>query len=114
MQNIVVAGLLALAFVGLPASAQTGGVEGAMSTDGYLVKSVTMPQGSDLLFVNLDLLSAHAIVSDAQVNGEAIFDSGDVQPRTTKTMTDVAGLPAGEYGYYCIVHPGMRGVLKIT
>jgi len=40
-----------------------------------------------------------------------LFDSGPVPPGAEFT---VPGLPAGQYGYHCRIHPIMRGVLTIT
>jgi plastocyanin len=40
-----------------------------------------------------------------------LFDSGPVPPGAQFT---VPGLPAGQYGYHCRIHPIMRGVLTVT
>ena len=113
MRRFVAAVVFSLA-LGAPASAAPGALEAAVNTDSYLVETVTMPQGSELLFANLDVLNAHSITATDFVNGEPIFHSGSVEPRTTKTMTDLAALPAGEYGFYCSIHHSMTGTLQIT
>lgn len=40
-----------------------------------------------------------------------LFDSGPVPPGAQFT---VPGLPAGQYGYHCRIHPIMRGVLTVA
>jgi len=40
-----------------------------------------------------------------------LFDSGPVPPGAQFT---VPGLPPGQYGYHCRIHPIMRGVLTIA
>lgn len=40
-----------------------------------------------------------------------LFDSGPVPPGAQFT---VPGLPTGQYGYHCRIHPIMRGVLTVT
>lgn len=40
-----------------------------------------------------------------------LFDSGPVPPGA---QFSVPGLPAGQYGYHCRIHPIMRGLLTVT
>lgn len=102
------------AFAFTPAHAGPGALEGAVSTERYLVENLSIRQGEQVMFANLDLINAHTITSWDLIDGVPLFNTGDVAPRTVKTMTDVSSLPPGPYGYYCAKHINMTGTLVVS
>ncbi|HZS93822.1 MAG TPA: hypothetical protein VFA78_03425 [Chloroflexota bacterium] len=53
----------------------------------------------------------HTITHEGCERGEScLFDSGTVPPDGSY---ELPGLPPGNYGYYCKLHPIMRGVLTV-
>ena len=41
------------------------------------------------------------------------FDSSIIKPNSTFVL-DASGLAAGEYAYFCTLHPYMKGLLTVT
>jgi cytochrome c len=94
------------------------GVEGNViagpggQTAGFLTTSVTLAQGSNLTFTNLDIV-AHNVASTAvREDGRRLFAA----PNTGTGTTVVEGaekLPVGSYDFLCTVHPSMTGKLEV-
>ena len=83
---------------------------GAVS--GYATPNVDVAQGGVVSVVNNDGI-AHTVTSDAVgTDGEALFNVF-VPGRSTRTLV-IDGLAGGEYAFYCVLHPGMRGTLNIV
>jgi plastocyanin len=86
---------------------------GATST-GYATPVMATQKGGPLSYVNLDAVQ-HDVASDAKApDGRPLFSSklsglGEISP--------VEGLDRVEsgqsYGFYCSIHPGMRGTLLV-
>lgn len=72
----------------------------------------TISQDGTLTIVNDDT-ATHTVTSDAEGgDGLPLFDVS-VPPGATRTLT-VEGLAADSYGFYCRLHPNMRGTLVVT
>jgi spore coat protein A len=79
---------------------------------GYVNPEAAVAQGGSVTIVNGDNVS-HTVTSDAVgTDGDPLFNFF-VSARTTKTFS-IAGLAGGEYDFYCVLHPGMRGTLTIV
>jgi plastocyanin len=67
-------------------------------------------QGVSIHWIN-PTASVHSIRHDACVGrGACAFDSGPLNPDGIYVLS---GLPPGQYGYHCALHPVMRGSLIV-
>jgi spore coat protein A len=79
---------------------------------GYATPSVTVSGGGEVTVVNLDSFD-HTVTSVANgPDGLPVFDVR-VRAGTTATVPGVGLLAAGQWDFYCKLHPGMRGVLTV-
>jgi len=74
---------------------------------GYLTPVVVMPKGSPLTYANGDIVQ-HDVVGD---NGQ--FRSKLIGLGETAPVEGAEKLQVGAYGFFCSVHPGMRGTLVV-
>jgi FtsP/CotA-like multicopper oxidase with cupredoxin domain/plastocyanin len=80
---------------------------------GYSPSSVSVEQGGVLRVVNNDDMT-HTVTS------EAVGPEGDplfyliLPSHTTQTLTLPSTMGAGQYPFYCSLHPSMRGTLVVT
>ena len=87
------------------------GVPGCQETyECYIPYHVTAPAGTEIVWSNDDT-AAHTVTSGTPADGpDGIFDSSILAGGATfSTTLD----EAGEYPYYCIVHPWMVGNITI-
>ena len=86
------------------------GVPGCDETyECYIPYHVTAPAGTEIVWSNDDT-AAHTVTSGTPAGGpDGVFDSSILAGGLTFSVT----LDAGEYPYYCIVHPWMIGNLTI-
>jgi hypothetical protein len=70
-----------------------------------------IPAKSIVTWINDDE-SYHTVTSGDALRGpDRLFDSGILSPKVPWSYTFSS---AGEYNYYCTVHPFMRGLVKVT
>jgi FtsP/CotA-like multicopper oxidase with cupredoxin domain len=94
-----------------PTDATVTITRGGFSAD-YSPRRSTISQDGTLTVVNEDT-APHTITSDAEdADGLPLFDVS-VPAGATRTLT-VEGVAAGSYGFYCRLHPSMRGTLVVT
>ena len=78
---------------------------------------IEIQQGTDLEFTNLDeatVSNAHRLVSQKRVKGRWIFQS-DLLTRPGQTdLITTSNLKPGLYPFYCTVHTGMWGKLRVV
>jgi hypothetical protein len=79
---------------------------GAAST-GYATPAVLMPKGGTLSYANIDVVQ-HDVVAD-----DGSFRSKLIGLAETAPVEGVEKLAVGSYGFFCSVHPGMRGTLVV-
>ncbi|MEO5666411.1 MAG: multicopper oxidase domain-containing protein [Nocardioides sp.] len=80
---------------------------------GFTPKASTMSQDGSLTIVNVDVFN-HTITSVAvDAAGKPLFDVF-VRSGATVTIQLATGLAAGQYPFYCRIHPNMRGTLNMT
>jgi len=70
---------------------------------------ISIAPGDSLQLTNSDLVP-HNLHSAPD---GSLFHSPDVAPGTTAPVADVESLPAGQYPFYCTIHPWMQGVLDV-
>lgn len=90
---------------------------GAEVTGQYALPQMVVPAGQGATFANLDPLAPHDIVSVARVGGPTSarrFRSAVVDFGQTSAIEGVATLAAGDYAFFCSVHPNMTGTLKVA
>ncbi|MGH2756910.1 MAG: cupredoxin domain-containing protein [Actinomycetota bacterium] len=97
---------------------------------GFLTPVVVMPEGDGITFANSDVAPHNFIATDAfvpkkkakKVKWCSAYDKGKCplfwsETITASQTTEVQGLDAvtsGEqYGFYCSIHPGMKGTLIV-
>jgi len=91
---------------GLPAGATVVAGPAAAST-GYATPLMVMQKGGALTFANFDVVQ-HDVVAD---NGS--FKSKLIGLAETAPVEGAEKLDIGSYGFFCSVHPGMRGTLQV-
>ena len=77
----------------------------------FIPSVVTVDVGSTVTWINEDV-AAHTITSGVLADGgpDGVFDSGLFSPATEFSHTFEA---AGEYPYFCLVHPWMNGLVIV-
>lgn len=79
-------------------------------TDCFEPNSVTIDQGSVVVFSNVDTL-AHTVTSGSNQNGpDGKFDTGLLQSGTSYEVTFET---PGDYSYFCMVHPWTIGNIVV-
>jgi outer membrane protein assembly factor BamB len=74
----------------------------------YLTPVAIVQQGGAVTYVNLDL-AQHDVVSTEP----GLFRTDLISTGQTTTVAGVEDLDAGSYGFYCTLHPNMRGTLRV-
>ena len=78
----------------------------------YLPVRATVASGIPIRWDNRTPTHHTVTHNDCLEGGQpCVFDSGPVPPGAQFT---VPGLPPGQYGYHCRIHPIMRGLLTVT
>ncbi len=94
------------------------GDEDLSVVDGDLVvTALVLPSGTSVVLRNADVnLLPHSMTADELgPNGFPLFDSDLVPTNGTKSVTGVASLAPGVYGFHCRLHDWrMHGYLQIT
>jgi plastocyanin len=86
---------------------------GAAST-GYVTPAVIAFAGGKLSFANLDVVQHDVTAQDHGSDGRPLFQSKLIGLGETATVDGVEKLQSGKsYGFFCTVHPGMRGTLIV-
>ena len=77
-----------------------------MKTGNYDPAAITIEVGSEVVWINDDVL-LHTVTSGSEGGGpDGIFNSGPFNTGSTFTHTFAE---AGEYPYYCVLHPWLAG-----
>jgi len=101
------------------ASSTTGGSSvsvsipnGVGSSQGltYVPASVTVAKGGSVVWKNNDPVP-HTVTSISMPSGASSFDSGNMNPNATYTVTFTV---SGTYRYKCSYHPWMTGTVIVT
>jgi plastocyanin len=93
--------------VSIPAGVSTPGCE--QTDECFSPSSITVSIGSTIVWTNDDT-AAHTVTSGIDTTPDGIFDSGlFMAGKTFSYKFEVAG----EYPYYCLVHPWMIGTVTV-
>jgi len=74
----------------------------------FLPPLAVVPQGSGATYINLDIAN-HNVQST-----QGLFRSAVVSTGGTAAVVGVENLPPGSYPYICVIHPYMKGTLRIV
>lgn len=74
---------------------------------GYLTKKPMMLRGQKVKFTNLDI-APHDVRSTTGRFSSALIGIGQSTP-----VNGVSSLPPGKYGFFCSIHPNMKGTLTV-
>ncbi|MEW6246530.1 MAG: hypothetical protein AB1555_07460 [Nitrospirota bacterium] len=100
--------LIAAAVAAAPSAPYSITIDGG--TPYFLPKAATVAAHAPVKWYNTTG-THHTITHEGCETGEScLFDSGAVPPDGSY---ELPGLPPGNYGYYCKLHPIMRGVLTV-
>lgn len=76
---------------------------------------VIVPEGSTLALAQVDPARLHDLASSDRTPEGRLFGTEDVLTfGETATVLGVDALPVGEYGFFCSVHPSMKGTLQVV
>lgn len=77
----------------------------------FTPSTVTINVGGEIVWINDDVL-LHTVTSGSQNSGgpDGIFDSGPIGPGSKFTYRFIE---AGEYAYYCILHPWLTATVVV-
>ena len=127
---VVVASFSLLIGTAAPAHATVAAAGPAGFAAGFLTPVVVAPQGEGVTFANADIAPHNLIATDAfipkkkakKVKWCSAYDKGKCPLFWSETITagqstQVLGLerakPGKQYGFYCSLHPNMRGTLVV-
>ena len=74
----------------------------------------TIDQGEKVTLQNLDLAGHDVTSHQTGDDGKALFGSALVSPASSGAVAGTEYLTAGNYAFFCSVHPGMEAVLEVT
>ena len=94
---------------GLPISVSTVPGSSALTTDAYQPNPVQVSVGGTVTWTNDDT-QPHTATSGEAVTPDGNFDSGIMAPAATFDFTFTE---AGEYPYFCLLHPNMVGTVSV-
>lgn len=78
---------------------------------------IEIERGTDLEFGNIDeatVSNAHKIVSLKRRKGRPLFQSKMLSQPGQTSLVATSNLKPGKYPFYCSVHSGMWGILKVV
>ena len=81
--------------------------ESTIAESSYDPATVTIEVGEEVIWINDDLL-LHTVTSGSLASGgpDGVFNSGPISPEMTFSHTF---MEAGDYPYYCVLHPWLTG-----
>jgi plastocyanin len=82
----------------------------SLTTDAYQPNPVQVSTGATVTWTNDDA-QPHTATSGENATPDGTFDSGIMAPAATFEHTFAA---AGEYPYYCLLHPNMVGTVSVS
>ena len=82
----------------------------SLTTDSYQPNPVQVSTGATVTWTNDDA-QPHTATSGENATPNGTFDSGIMAPAATFEHTFTA---AGEYPYFCILHPNMVGTVSVS
>jgi plastocyanin len=82
----------------------------SLTTDAYQPNPVQVSTGATVTWTNDDA-QPHTATSGENATPDGTFDSGIMAPAATFEHTFAA---AGEYPYFCILHPNMVGTVSVS
>jgi len=98
---------------GLPAGPSIVSGPGAAST-GYATPAMISFSGSKVSYTNLDNVLHDVTATDKAPDGKPLFQSKLIGLGESAEVDGTEKLQAGKsYGFYCSVHPGMKGTLSV-
>ena len=95
--------------VSIPKGTSTPGCETTSSC--FTPSSIKVSTGSKVTWKNDDITSHTATSVDASAVPSGVFDSSILMPGKTFSFTFKN---AGSYSYICVLHPWMKGAVKVT
>ena len=95
---------------GGPASVSIVAGSSSLTTDAYQPNPVQVSTGATVTWTNDDA-QPHTATSGENATPDGTFDSGIMAPAATFEHTFAA---AGEYPYYCLLHPNMVGTVSVS
>jgi glucose/arabinose dehydrogenase/plastocyanin len=101
-----------VALLVLPASAHADSVVHSSAFQ-FVPPVVPLDRGGDLTYTNADVAPHNVVALDKGADGRPLFSSGQPVGNGVDTVEGVADLAAGSYGFFCELHPNMRGELRV-
>jgi plastocyanin len=86
---------------------------GAVSSN-YQTTSLTISKGDTVSFQNLDLVAPHDVTSSTLKKKRPIFQSNVISFGATTPVTGINKVKRKKsYGYFCSIHPYMKGTIRV-
>ena len=107
---VALAAMVAVLAMFTPASAATGfivAIPGSTSA-GYATRPAVLQRGQNLKFVNLDLPQHDVVLTHNPSIRSPLIGIGK-----QAFVVGANTLPKGTFGFFCSLHPNMRGNLKV-
>jgi plastocyanin len=80
---------------------------------GYATPVMATQVGGPLQYTNLDVVQ-HDVVSEKKRRGRPLFSTPLTSLGETEAVKGLKRVKSGQtYGFYCSIHPGMRGQLVV-
>ena len=85
-----------------------------VGNNSYEPNTLTTLKGDTIQVKNKDSL-IHTVTNGISVQDKQagkLFDTGIIKPGEIGSIV-IANLPAGEYDYFCKIHPYMKGIIQV-
>jgi plastocyanin len=84
------------------------------ASSGYATPSVTVERGGSLSFLNLDYVEHDVNSEEKGPDGRPLFSTPLIGFGESAEVEGLDRVQSGQsYGFFCSVHPGMRGTLRV-
>lgn len=98
----------------VPAAAYAEERIDAAPSNRYSTPNIEIDQGEKVIFRNGDVASHDVTAEQKGPDGKALFASKLIERNEEAEVVGADSLATGSYGFFCTVHPQMKGTIKVN
>lgn len=114
MRVLVLVLTVALAIAGAPAPAVAADARIATAGLSFVPPNTVVTRGDGLVHHNADAFPHNLTAVDKRPDGAPLFAGATIDAGESAQVEGVEELVAGEYAFYCTIHPTMSGTLAVS